>query len=329
MATPLSERPGVLGAFARFYRRTYLGDYVGFVLLQAAYLITKFLITPVHRPFLISDLRISHEYANPERVTTYENFLYAGVAPLVVIVLYCVAVRPGFHRSHVTILGFLISLSFSGFLTHVFKNAIGRARPDLLARCVIKKGTPADVLVTISVCEQTDQYKLNDGWRSFPSGHSSFAWAGLGYLSLFLAGQLHTLRPRTDLARVLVTVCPLLGAFLVAASRTADYRHDVYDVTAGSILGFIVALFGYRRYYPSPLSPNCHLPFPSPLDDTKAERRLPSARQDEEDARSQAESFDLNDLTEEEDEDESHERQPLTTGNGTQSRGKPKRGDSE
>jgi diacylglycerol diphosphate phosphatase / phosphatidate phosphatase len=225
MATPLSERSGVLGAFARFYRRTYLGDYIGFVLLQAAYFITKFLITPVHRPFLISDLRISHEYADPERVTTYENFLYAGVGPLVVIVLYCVAVRPGFHRSHVTILGFLFSLSFSGFLTHVFKNAIGRARPDLLARCVIKKGTPADVLVTISVCEQTDQYKLNDGWRSFPSGHSSFAWAGLGYLSLFLAGQLHTLRPRTDLARVLVTVCPLLGAFLVAASRTADYRH--------------------------------------------------------------------------------------------------------
>jgi hypothetical protein len=106
-------------------------------------------------------------------------------------------------------------------------------------------------------------------------------------------------------------------------------RHDVWDVSAGSILGFVVAMFGYRRYYPSPFSPNCHLPFPSPLEDTKAERRLPSARQDEEDARSQAESFDLNDLTEEEDEDESHERQPLTTGDGTQSRGKPKRGDSE
>jgi len=30
---------------------------------------------------------------------------------------------------------------------------------------------------------------LNDGFRSFPSGHSSFSWAGLLYLSLFLCSK--------------------------------------------------------------------------------------------------------------------------------------------
>lgn len=40
-------------------------------------------------------------------------------------------------------------------------------------------------------------------------------------------------------------------------------RHDVYDVTCGSILGIAVAYFSYRRYYPRLISPKCHEPFPS------------------------------------------------------------------
>jgi diacylglycerol diphosphate phosphatase / phosphatidate phosphatase len=197
----------------------------------------------------------------------------------------------------------------SSFLTHVFKNAIGRARPDLIARCMPEKGTPAHDLVTYHVCTQINSYKLNDGWRSFPSGHSSFAFSGLGYFALVLAGQLHTFRPRTDLARVLITITPLIGAFLVAASRTADYRHDIYDVTAGSLLGFGMAYFGYRRYYGSIWHPQCHAPYPSPAEEKSEERRLFSPKRTDEEAPLRAESFDLNDLTDEED-----ESQPLAAG---------------
>lgn len=312
MSTPLHERPGLIGALARFSQRSYLADYVGLVLLYIGYIISKFLIEPVHRPFLLNDLRISHAYASPERVTTFENLLYAGVGPLVVIILVLAATRPGFHTAHVTILGFLISLGLSGFLTHVSKNAIGRARPDLLARCVPEKGHPIDKFVDYSICTQTDLYKLNDGWRSLPSGHSSFAFAGLGYLSLILAGQLHAFRPRADLARILVTIFPLIGAFLVAVSRTADYRHSPLDVTAGSVLGIVVAFFTYRRYYPSLWSRTCHVPFPSPATSKMAERRLhPSPKDDEEEAITRAESFDLHGLTDDEEEGEGHERQPL------------------
>jgi diacylglycerol diphosphate phosphatase/phosphatidate phosphatase len=66
----------------------------------------------------------------------------------------------------------------------------------------------------------------------------------------FLAGQMYVFRPRTDLARVLIALAPLIGAALIAISRCEDYRHDVYDVTIGSFLGMMVALFSYRRYYP-------------------------------------------------------------------------------
>jgi diacylglycerol diphosphate phosphatase/phosphatidate phosphatase len=44
---------------------------------------------------------------------------------------------------------------------------------------------------------------------------------------------------------------------------TDEDRHDVYDVTCGSILGMSVTYFTYRRYYPKLHSPKCDEPFPS------------------------------------------------------------------
>jgi diacylglycerol diphosphate phosphatase/phosphatidate phosphatase len=151
----------------------------------------------------------------------------------------------------------------TSFLTDTIKDAVGRPRPDLISRCKVREGTPKHELVNWDVCTERDHHTLHDGWRSFPSGHSSFGFAGLGYLALFFCGQLHVFRPRTDLSKALLALSPLLGAVLIAISRCEDYRHDVYDVTCGSILGFAVAYFSYRRYYPSLRSAKCDEPYPS------------------------------------------------------------------
>lgn len=82
-----------------------------------------------------------------------------------------------------TILGFLIALMLSTFLTDTVKNAVGRPRPDLISRCKPRKGTAEDALVAWTVCTQSNTHILQEGWRSFPSGHSSFSFSGLGYLS--------------------------------------------------------------------------------------------------------------------------------------------------
>lgn len=155
------------------------------------------------------------------------------------------------------------------FLTDVFKNAIGRPRPDLIDRCKADIATPIHELVTFEVCTETDHHLLHDGWRSFPSGHSSFSFSGLGYLALFFASQTHMLRPRSSLDRVLLCGGPLLGAALIAISRLEDYRHDVFDVITGSTLGMLVAWFNWRRYYPSLRSPGCDQPY-KPIDSRSA-----------------------------------------------------------
>jgi membrane-associated phospholipid phosphatase len=51
-------------------------------------------------------------------------------------------------------------------------------------------GTQEVLLVSAAICTNTDKSILNDGFRSFPSGHASFSAAGLIYLSLFLAAKL-------------------------------------------------------------------------------------------------------------------------------------------
>ena len=101
-----------------------------------------------------------------------------------VLVLWSLVLRPDGHKIHVTILGLFISLILTSFLTDVVKNSVGRPRPDLIDRCKPAKGTPEHELVTFTVCTETDHHILHDGWRSFPSGHSSFAFSGLGYLAM-------------------------------------------------------------------------------------------------------------------------------------------------
>jgi diacylglycerol diphosphate phosphatase / phosphatidate phosphatase len=84
---------------------------------------------------------------------------------------------------------------------------------------------------------------------------------------------MHVFRPRTDLARVLVALAPLVGAALIAISRLEDYRHDVFDVTCGSVLGMLVAYFSYRRYYPSLRLARCDEPHPSRYDSVEREEQ--------------------------------------------------------
>lgn len=195
------------------------------------------------------------------------NIVYAACIPLALLLLYNTLTHASPHRHESTYLPLLISLILTSFLTDIIKNAVGRPRPDLLARCKPAPGTQPDTLVTYTICTETSHHVLHDGWRSFPSGHSSFAFAGLGFFSLFMAGQLHVFRHNhggRDLGRSLLCLTPLVGAALIAISRCEDYRHDVYDVCCGSLLGMVVAYWSYRRHWPHLTSPECDEPYPKP-----------------------------------------------------------------
>merc|ERR1711977_747500 len=94
------------------------------------------------------------------------------------------------------ILGLLLSIGSTFVVTQILKNAIGKPRPDIIDRCNIPPEIAAPfleranfTLVTHAMCVQEDNLKLKDGFRSWPSGHASAAFAGLWYLSLYLMGK--------------------------------------------------------------------------------------------------------------------------------------------
>ncbi len=224
----------------------------------------------------------------PRRLSTHAvsalNFVYALFIPLGILIFYNFVARSSAHKHEATYLSFAIALVLASFLTDTIKNAVGRPRPDLIARCKPADGTQPDVLLTFRVCTETDHHRLHDGWRSFPSGHSSFSFAGLGFLSLFLAGQLRIFRHQAggrDLGRSLLCLAPLLGAALIAISRCEDYRHDVWDVCFGAGLGFLVGYWSYRRHWPSLASDMWHEPHP-PRMETEAKTDGWSRIRDEE-----------------------------------------------
>ncbi|KAK5996497.1 putative diacylglycerol pyrophosphate phosphatase 1 [Cladobotryum mycophilum] len=262
-----AEQNGSPSRLAQFWKTTNAPDYFGFIGLMLGWILIDTLVTPFHRMFAINDLRISFPHTEHERVPVSWNFAYALFLPLGVLIVYNLFARSSLVKHEATYLSFAISVTLTQFLVDLIKNAVGRPRPDLLARCQPAAQTRPNTLVTIDVCTAPNDETLQDGWRSFPSGHSSFSFAGLGFLSLFLAGQLRIFNHsagKRDLSRDLMCLLPVLGALLIAISRCEDYRHDVYDVSVGSIIGITIAYWSYRRHWPKLSSPACDEPQPPP-----------------------------------------------------------------
>ncbi|KKA30399.1 hypothetical protein TD95_003973, partial [Thielaviopsis punctulata] len=246
--------------------RAHAPEYVGIGVLLTLYLTVVVHLQPFHRMFYINNLAISFPHAEVEHVSVFMNFVWALYIPLGVLIVFNLVARSSPQKHEATYLAFIISVLVNIVITDIIKNAVGRPRPDLLDRCKPAEGTPRDTLVGFDVCTAAPGHTLTDGWRSFPSGHSSFAFSGLGFLALWLAGQLHIFnaRGRRNLGKAVVCLVPVMGALLIAISRCEDYRHDVYDVTVGSLIGATVAYWSYRRHFPELSFIDCDEPYPAP-----------------------------------------------------------------
>ncbi|KAG2127920.1 phosphatidic acid phosphatase type 2/haloperoxidase [Suillus bovinus] len=224
------------------------------------------------RQFSLSDVSLRYPYAVNERVgTTALSFISCGIPFVVQCFVNFLTVQSWWDFHHST-LGLVLSLSTTRAITQLVKVTVGRPRPDLISRCqpVTGSADPLFGLSTVDICTQTVSKILEDGWKSFPSGHSSMSFAGLGFLAFYLIGKLHLFDTRGYVSKVWICIAPLAGAMLVAISRTMDYRHHWQDVVGGSTLGLLLAYFSYRQYYPHLALAESHQPYTTRFEDTKS-----------------------------------------------------------
>ncbi|KAH9479401.1 Lipid phosphate phosphatase 2 [Psilocybe cubensis] len=216
--------------------------------------------SPVYqRDFTLSDPDISHPHRK-DQIESWLNNLISLFCPLLVFVgVGCI--KRSMLVIHHSAIGLFTARGVARLITEAFKHSVGRLRPDFLARCrwdeALKKCTG-------------ERDKILAGRKSFPSGHSSTAFAGMLFLSLWIAGQTaawcfavpksgHNFRSSRMLSFAL-SLLPIFWAAHVAVTRIQDYRHHTEDVIIGSLLGCISALLSYLLFWPNPLSQDSYEP---------------------------------------------------------------------
>lgn len=172
-----------------------------------------------HHHFSLVDPSISFPYQPHETVSTITLMLVSIAAPVLLIILVCWFRVPGTAAAHGTpkslmwrrklweaftgVLGLGLGLGLAFVLTQMLKDVVGKPRPDLLSRCDpdlqhikdhIVGGlsnflAEAPPVVSWTICLNKSKVVSHDGFASFPSGHSSFSFAGMTYLALFLCSK--------------------------------------------------------------------------------------------------------------------------------------------
>lgn len=235
--------------------RSYIPDWVTVIILIFIFFQVVEHWEPFHRQFYINDSKLLHPFATKQRVTDNQLYMYSTLIPGIIIVITSLFIAPTnvdkLHLIQLSLLGLLFSVSSVSVLTDILKCWIGNPRPDFVERCGPDPQTPLNTLVDISICTSPlGPMYLFDGLKSTPLGHSSMAFGGLLYLSLWYIGQFQVLkRERHRMGLLLVAALPVLFAAYIALSRTQDYRHHFFDIGFGSLLGIVFAWFTHWKYF--------------------------------------------------------------------------------
>ncbi|XP_054714633.1 phospholipid phosphatase 5-like [Uloborus diversus] len=209
-----------------------------------------------------------HRKIQPEEMWLYKNpktFSYIPTRilwPIICIVPFFITfVTNLLNRNKVdgfqAFLALTLSFGINGLITNSVKLIVGRPRPDFFYRCFPDGKGDAQFMCT------GKKEEIIEGLKSFPSGHSSFAFVSMTFCTLYLCGKLQIFnqRGRGQAWRVLLALSPMFAALVIALSRTCDYHHHWQDVLVGSVLGIVTAWLSYFQYYPPLSHPNCGIPY--------------------------------------------------------------------
>lgn len=223
--------------------------------------------------FRNSTVLVNPEFAYPLRkeiVPIWAAALLAALIPITIFLLMQIRIR-SFWDVNNAVLGLLYSLITAAVFQVFVKWLIGGLRPHFLDVCkpdinkLVTFGTLSssngqnglngvgydNIYYTREICTGDDK-EINDSLESMPSGHTTAAFAGFVFLSLYLNAKLKVWSNYHPQMWKLVAIwAPILGACLIGGSLTIDEFHNWYDVLAGAIIGTVMAFSAYRMVYAS------------------------------------------------------------------------------
>lgn len=184
--------------------------------------------------------------------------------PMLVYLAAQLRIRSAWDASN-AILGTAWAALLGSLFQVVLKQLIGGFRPYFLDVCMPDPSLASQpghnltglngvgfqrVMYTTEICTQPDAFMLKNAVTSFPSGHSTAAFAGFGFLFLWTHAKLKVWADhRPSFWKLALTLLPLLVAVTMACALTIDAAHNWYDIVAGAMIGMSMALASYRSSY--------------------------------------------------------------------------------
>ncbi|KAL6847876.1 hypothetical protein ACP4OV_022004 [Aristida adscensionis] len=196
--------------------RKHTHDWVVLIFLAAVVIALHY--APPFSRFVGKDMMTDIRY--PVKQSTIPAWgvpIISILCPWAIFVSVYIARRDVYDLHHAA-LGVLFAVLITAVFTDVIKTAVGRPRPDFFWRCFPDGKQLFDQVTGDVICHGEKSF-LTDGRKSFPSGHTSWSFAGLGFLSLYLID---------------------------------DYRHHWEDVFVGGLIGYIMAVLCYLHFFPPP-----------------------------------------------------------------------------
>jgi len=234
---PIPER-GV--RFGDFWSRSYIIDYLWFVVLVAVVVPLWQFVWPAPMFFFLNDESISW----PTRAAIFPQWIVIllAIIPVPVFILLLQIWFRNLHDVHHALLGFFQAIAFTALVHAVFWVSLGKPRPNFLSVC---HG------VANGVCSNAGDRSLIDERHDFPSGHDAFLVCAGVYLMLYVWGKFTPFRTAGFFHTFLLPVALVLFGTCVGLTRVADGHHSGWGVLAGNVIGPLAALLGYHMQYPA------------------------------------------------------------------------------
>ncbi|KAG8373749.1 hypothetical protein BUALT_Bualt11G0057300 [Buddleja alternifolia] len=166
-------------------------------------------------------------FFGPSNIGNPQSHAQIVLLPIVIFLLFYRR-RGDIYDFHHAILGLLFSILVTGVLTLSVAVAVGRPRPDFFWRCFPDGKDAYDQWGGV-VCHG-DTRVVRNGHKSLPSGHASWSFAGLGFLSLYLSGKIKVFDRRGHVTKLCAVLLPLFVASLVRVNDNQHHWQDVFNL---------------------------------------------------------------------------------------------------